>query len=369
MVLTLEDSLVLEEIHVEGYAQVVKVTDAKAGLKAIICIHDKTLGPTLGGTRIYPYASFDDALTDAMRLARGMTYKSALTEAGWGGAKSVIIADPRKDKTEELLLSFGRAVDRLNGEYICAEDVGCTTDDVMTIRKSTPYVVGLAHAKSSGNPSPFTAWGTFRGIQSVLEKIYGNSSVEGRTVALQGMGSVGAHLAEFLFWAGANLIISDIDQPRVEQFARQFSAKICPPDEILKVECDILAPCAMGGVLNAATIPSLRCKGIAGCANNQLLKDSDADLLKARGILYAPDFVINAGGLINVSCELEPSGYRSSTARNKVHAIYDSLMAIYDMAEKKQCSTHAASMALGDERLKKEIGKRVTPPCFHHFDA
>ncbi len=366
MTLILEESLVLEEIEVSGYEKVVRVKNEQAGLKAIICIHTTGMGPALGGTRIFPYSNFDAALNDVMRLSKGMTYKSALSECGWGGGKSVIIADPKKDKTEELLLAFGQAVDQLKGDYICAEDVGCSPQDVMVISRATPYVVGLPHDKSSGNPSPFTAWGTYRGIQSVLKKIYGSESVEGKVIAIQGMGSVGMALAEFLFWNGAKLIISDIDSERCRNAARQFDAQAVSVDEILQVSCDVLAPCAMGGVINAQTIPHLHCSAIAGCANNQLLKDQDADELMARGILYAPDFVINAGGLINVTQELESSGYNPSLARNKIHRLFDQLMVIYDIAEQNGCSTHKAAMALGDYRLKYRIGKRQNPPVFHH---
>jgi leucine dehydrogenase len=359
-------TLQLERIAVKGYEQVVKVTDKKAGLSAIIALHDLTLGPALGGIRIQPYATFDDALEDALRLAKGMTYKSAIAEVGYGGGKSVIIADPKKQKTQEMLLAFGAAVQELGGQYICAEDVGCTTEDVKIVRRSTQYVVGLAHSKSSGDPGPFTAWGTFRGIQSTLKKLFGSDSLEGRTIAIQGLGSVGINLAEFCFWAGANLLLSDIDPVKLQKTAIKYGAKIIPADQILFAECDILAPCALGGILNEQTIPQLRCKAVAGCANNQLLKDSHADLLHGRGILYAPDFVINAGGLLNVAAELEDEGYVPAYPRRKVHRIYDTLAAIYEIAERNRESTHVAALALADYRVKYAIGKRVIPPTFHH---
>ncbi|MES2121491.1 MAG: Glu/Leu/Phe/Val dehydrogenase dimerization domain-containing protein [Chlamydiota bacterium] len=366
MALVLDEALELEEMVVPGYEKVVKITHKEVGLNAIVSIHTTLLGPALGGTRIYPYSTFDAALTDVMRLSRGMTYKSALAQAGWGGGKSVIIADPKKDKTEELLLAFGHAIDRLQGQYICAEDVGCTPQDVLTISRATPYVVGLPHEKSSGNPSPFTAWGTYRGIQSVAQKLYGTDSLEHLTIAVQGLGSVGTDLALLLFWAGARLIVSDIDPDRCRNVAKLTGAKVVSIDEILKVECDILAPCAMGGIINEQTIGALRCKGIAGCANNQLLHDSDANELLARKILYAPDFVINSGGLINVTEELDPKGYQPLVARDKVHKIYDELMVIYDIAEQNRFSTHSAAVSLADYRLKYGIGKRIEPPCFNH---
>jgi leucine dehydrogenase len=295
-----------------------------------------------------------------------MTYKSAIAECGWGGGKSVIIADPMKDKTEELLLAFGQAVDRLKGAYICAEDVGCSPEDVLVISRATPYVVGLPHQKSSGNPSPFTAWGTYRGIQSVLKKIYNSESVENRTIALQGLGSVGYELAKILFWHGARLIVSDIDKKKCQSIATLTGARIVTPAEIMQVECDVLSPCALGGTINQQTIPLLKCKAIAGCANNQLLNDCDAEELVASGIWYAPDFVINAGGLINVTEELDVQGYDPVRAKERVHYIFEQLMGIYEIAEKNNWSTCRAALSLADYRLKYGIGKRLEPPCFHH---
>lgn len=366
MTLVLEKGLELEDVFVPGYEKVVKVSHPEVGLSAIICIHNTVLGPALGGIRIYPYVTFDGALQDVMRLAKGMTYKSAVAECGWGGGKSVIIADPKKEKTPELLLSFGEAVHRLQGEYICAEDVGCTPADVSVISRATPYVVGLPHQKSSGNPSPFTAWGTFRGIQSVLQKMYGDPSLENRTVAIQGLGSVGCELAKLLFWAGARLIVSDIDSDKCRTIATLTGARIVSTQEIIGVECDVLAPCALGGIVNKKTIATMRCQAIAGCANNQLLEDSDAEQLMAQGISYAPDFVINAGGLVNVTAELDLEGYDPRLARQRTHRIFDQLMIIYDIAEQNRISTHQAALSLADYRLKYRIGKRIEPPCFHH---
>lgn len=366
MTLVLEQALELEEIFIPGYEKVIKVSQKEAGLNAIICIHTTVMGPALGGIRIYPYPTFEAALSDVLRLAKGMTYKSAIAQCGWGGGKGVIIADPKKNKTKEMLLSFGHAVDRLQGEYICAEDLGCTPADVSVISQVTPYVVGLPHQKSSGNPSPFTAWGTYRGIQSALKKIFHSESLENRTIAIQGLGSVGCELAKQLFWEGAHLIVSDIDIDKCNSIAQLTGAKIVPPAEIMRVECDVLSPCALGGSIDERTVPLLKCKAIAGAANNQLLKDADADELNAKGILYAPDFVINAGGLINVTQELAPEGYNSRLARNKVHCLYDQLMVVYDIAEQNRFSTHRAALLLAEYRLKYRIGKRVEPPCFHH---
>jgi leucine dehydrogenase len=366
MTLVLEQTLELEEIFVPEYEKVVKVSCKEAGLQAIICIHSTAMGPALGGIRIYPYKTFEEALNDVMRLAKGMTYKSAVSECGWGGGKSVIIADPKKDKTREMLLAFGQAVDRLQGEYICAEDVGCTPEDVQVISEATPYVVGLPHSKSSGNPSPFTAWGTYRGIQSVLKRLFDNESLENRTIAIQGLGSVGYELAKLLFWSGARLVVADVDAERCATVAKLTGAQVISVKDIHQVECDVFAPCALGGGINEQTIPQFKCKAIAGCANNQLLKDSDAEELSAKGILYAPDFVINAGGLINVTQELSSEGYNPVVSRNKIHRLYDQLMVIYDIAAHNRFSTHRAALSLADYRLKYAIGKRVEPACFHH---
>jgi leucine dehydrogenase len=363
-----EESLILSELPVEGYERVVVVTDESVGLKAIICMHNSMLGPTLGGIRIYPYPNFDAALTDAKRLARGMTYKSAMAGVGFGGAKSVILCNP-KQKTPELLLAFAEAVHSLEGLYTCAEDSGCSIDDVTLIGKQTPYVVGLSHEKSSGNPSYFTAWGTLRGIQSVLQTLDSSPSLEGKTVAIQGLGSVGAILAEHLFWQGAHLIVSDIDEEKTATIAKKFDAKIVSPQEILAAPCDILAPCAMGGILNPHTIPTLRCRGIAGCANNQLLSDQDAFELQKRTILYAPDFVINAGGLINVSLELAEEGYNPLKARKSVDQLFDNLLDLFALAHKNNISTHEAAVQTADHRIRSGIGKRTTPPRYHHYES
>jgi leucine dehydrogenase len=295
-----------------------------------------------------------------------MTYKSAIAEVGFGGGKSVIIADPKKEKTPELLMAFGAAVEKLGGMYICAEDMGCTTEDVKIVRRATKHVVGLPHEKSSGDPGPFTAWGTFRGIQSVVKRLYMTDSLEGKRVAVQGLGNVGGHLVDHLFWAGAELIISDTDRAKLHRFAAKYGAKMVAPDQILGVECDVLAPCAAGGIINDQTIPAFRCKAIAGSANNQLLLDSHAQALRDREILYAPDFVINAGGLLNVAEELEDGGYNPINPRYKVHHIYDTLLAVYEIADKNKESTHVAALSLADYRIKYAIGKRVIPPTFHH---
>ena len=357
-------SLDFEDIQVPGYEKVVKVTDKKSGLQAIISIHNTKLGPGLGGIRIKPYKNFQEALTDVLRLSKGMTYKSAIAEVGTGGAKSVIIAN--EGKSEEMLKAFGRAIEQLQGSYIGAADVGCTVNDVGMMRGATKFLVGLEHKKSSGNPSPFTAWGIYRGIQSVIKKLDGTSSVAGKRIAIQGLGSVGELLLGYLFWNGAEVIATDPDEKKLQRLAAQYGIETCGLDEIYQVPCDVFAPCALGGVINSLTIPQFKCRAIAGAANNQLLEDRHGDELYERKILYAPDFVINAGGLINVLCELEASGYKASKARHKTDQIYDQLLTIYDVAEKNNYSTAKAAISLADYRIKYGVGKRTKNFCFHH---
>ena len=356
----------LKEIKVPGYEKVIKVTDSESGLTAIISIHNTALGPALGGTRIFPYTSFEEALDDALRLSRGMTYKSSMAETGLGGGKSVIIADPKKDKTRARFHAFGEALNQLGGQYICAEDVGCTTADVAMIQEVTPFVVGLDHEKSSGNPSPYTAWGTYKSMQAVCKQLYGDPSVRGRRIAIQGLGSVGVELARMLFWEGAELIVTDINEEKADAYGRQFAAEVVDIDAIVDVECDIFAPCALGGIVNDQTVPRFRCKAIVGCANNQLLHDHHAEALAERDILYAPDFVVNAGGLVNVTCEINPLGYQADVARDRTDAIYERLLTIFSIAERNDYSPNKAALSLAEYRVQHGLGKRTEPIQFHH---
>lgn len=366
MATKLEDTLTLEDIKIPGYERVLKVTDDSVGLKAVISIHNLRLcKAAVGGTRIYPYASFDDALYDVLRLSKGMTYKSAVSGSGWGGAKSVIIADDRRVR-EDMLSAFADAVNLLEGLYICAEDVGCTIDDVATIAKRTPYVLGCPHEKSSGNPAPFTAWGVFRGIQAACKKCFGTDSLQGLTVAVQGVGEVGERLAAHLFWHGAKLIITDLNKNKAERLARCYGGIAVAPHEIYEQICDVFSPCAMGGVLNPVTIGKLRCQIVAGAANNSLLSEEDAEEIMKRNILYAPDFVINAGGLINVTEETMEHGYQPICARDKTDKIYDQLMLIFEIASQNQISPHMSAKKLAEYRLQYQVGRRVDPIYLHH---
>ncbi len=347
--------LILEDIEVDGYHKVVKVTESKSNLLGIIAIHSLELGPGVGGIRFRNYDCFDEALTDVLRLAEGMTYKFAVLPCSFGGAKSVIIGDPKKDKSPELLKAFGAAIDKLGGSYIGAEDSGINEDDLDIIKQSTSHLIGLHDG--AGNPAPFTAWGTFKGIEASLYKKFGSKSIEDKVIAIQGVGAVGETLAEHLFWRGAKLIISDVNKGALERISKKFGAKICPPEEITKVKCDVFAPCAFGGVLNKDTIKDLKCSIVAGAANNQLLNPSDADLLLKRDILYAPDFVINGGGALNCVAEIDPKGYNPLYVRKYVDQIFNQLLKIYNLAEENLTTTYNAAIQLAESRLNTNFAE------------
>ena len=359
---------IFEKLEIDGYEEVYKISNPKTNLLCVIAIHNTTLGVALGGTRIRVYKTFDEALNDVKRLSQGMTYKAAVAEVGFGGGKSVIILKDEKDKTKELLLSFGEAVDLLNGKYICAEDMGCSPEDTLVFRQKTKYVVGLPTEKSSGNPSRFTAWGVFRGMQATLNKLFNSGSIKGKTIAIQGLGSVGELLLEHLFWAGADLIVSDIDDKRAKRLSLKFGAKVVPASEILKQKCDILAPCAIGGIINDESIKDLDTLAICGCANNQLLEMKHASDLKNKNILYAPDFVVNAGGLFNVTEELEKNGYHPRSSKEKIDKIYNEILNIYHMSEKEKITTHEAAIKIAKNKIKCGIGIRKEKLHFPFYD-
>lgn len=355
--------LILKDLNMDGFERVVEVNDPICGLKAFIAIHNTTLGPALGGIRFYPYSSSEQALTDVKRLSAGMTHKSAISGVGFGGGKSVVMMHPSQ-KTPELLSSFCNAVNQLEGSYICAADYGCTPEDIRFIKTKTKYVVGGDYEGGSGDPGAFTAWGVIVSMKATLKKLFGSDCVEGKKIAIQGLGSVGFRIAEHLFWLGAELIVADPCVEKVLLAKERFGAKSVSLEEIYSVECSIFSPCALGGILNAETIKKLRCQAVVGCANNQLLFERDALVLKEKGILYAPDFVINAGGLINVSFELDVDGYSPIKSRKKIESIYQTLMQVYDIAEDKQVSTHEAVLSLISYRLEHKIGKREVEVCF-----
>ncbi len=356
----------IKEVKVEGYKKVIEATDPDSNLHCIIAVHSTSLGPSLGGTRIYPYASTQEALNDVLKLAKAMTYKSAVAELGIGGGKSVIIADPYKEKDEKLLLSFAEVVDSLKGDYIAAEDFGSDPKDMAVIRQKTPYVAALPTQSSSGDPSRFTAWGVFRGIQAVATKLWGSPSLAHKKILVQGLGNVGGKLADLLFWEGAELILCESSLPRLHEYAAQFGAKTIGLQDYMHTECDIFAPCALGGVITEEIVPQLRCKAIAGGANNQLQSTVVATMLMDREILYAPDYVINAGGLINATAEFNNGGYNAVASRDKVNNIYEILLKLFDQAEKEQKPTGEVANEMAEYNLKHLVGQRKKPIHFHH---
>lgn len=292
-----------------------------------------------------------------------MTYKSAVAEDGLGGGKSVIIADPAKAKTPELLHAFAEAVDSLQGQYIAAEDVGSTIADMTLIREKTPYVAALATQESSVDPSRFTAWGIFRGTQAAAKKLWQTKSLKGKTIAIGGLGSAGSKLGNILFWEGANLIVCDIKEKLAQQYAHDNAARIVSPDEFFGLECGLLAPCAMGGVINSKTVPLLRCKAIAGAANYQLEYHEIGKLLLPKNILYAPDYIINSGGIINAAAEFEEKGYNPAFVRDKVSHIYD-ILRIFRKSEVENLPTNLVADLIAEHNLEKGIGKRKNQIIF-----
>jgi leucine dehydrogenase len=343
---------VFEHIAGEGYEQVVFCSDDHAGLRAIVAIHSTALGPALGGTRFYPYSSEAAALEDVLRLAKGMTYKAAAAGLDLGGGKAVIIGDPRREKTEELLRAYGRFVETLGGRYITAEDVGTALDDMDVVRRESRWVTGCSHTYGgSGDPSPVTAYGVLQGMRACLLEVFGNGSLEGRSVALQGVGKVGYALCGYLVQAGANVTIADIDVDNLARAVADFGVDTTPIEKVHALAADIFAPCALGAAINDDTVSELNCAIIAGSANNQLARPEHGEKLRDLGILYAPDFVINAGGLINVEDELR--GYEQERAMKRVEAIYKQLQRIFAMARERNISTAQAAMDYAEDRIRK----------------
>jgi leucine dehydrogenase len=339
------------------YEQLVFCQDKQSGLKAIIAIHDTTLGPALGGTRMWTYESEGEAIEDALRLARGMTYKNAAAGLNLGGGKTVIIGDPRKDKNEEMFRAFGRYIQGLNGRYITAEDVGTTVADMDLIHEETDYVTGISPAfGSSGNPSPVTAYGVYRGMKAAAMEAFGTDSLAGKVVAVQGVGNVAYNLCKHLHDEGAQLVVTDINKEAVRRAVEDFNAAAVEPNDIYGVECDIYAPCALGATINDVTIPQFKARVIAGAANNQLKDTKHGDIIHEMGIVYAPDYVINAGGVINVADELY--GYNSERALKKVEGIYNNIARVIEIAKRDNIPTYKAADRLAEERIERMRNSR-----------
>lgn len=347
---------IFEAMSEMGHEQVLFGSDPAAGYRGILAIHSTVLGPAVGGTRLWRYSAEQEALVDALRLSRGMTYKNAVAGLPLGGGKAVLLAarDPGSLSTSEreaLFRAHGRFVDRLGGRFLTGEDVGTTPADLEHVRKETAHAAGLACG--SGDPSPHTARGVFRGMQAAARRRWGSDSLGGRTVAVQGCGSVGYHLARELHAAGARLIVTDIDAARVERLVKEFGAADVKPDEIYTVPADIFAPCALGGTINDGTLGQLRAQIVAGAANNQLLEERHGEELERRGIVYAPDFVINAGGVISGCVEL--LGWDAARVRTKIDGIYETTMAVFALAEAESIPASQAANRLAERRLQSAV--------------
>lgn len=336
------------EIRVPGYERVVLGSDEAAGYRGIAVIHSTALGPAIGGTRYWSYKTEDDAMTDALRLARGMTYKNALAGLPFGGGKSIIIRDERARDREQLFRAHGRMVNSLAGKYITAEDVGTSPADMEYVLQETTYVGGLK--ERSGDPSPHTARGVFRAMQAAAKYKWGSDDLAGKTVAIQGCGHVGYFLAGELARVGAKLIVTDVDAAKVKRVVDEHRATAMAAEDIYSAQADIFAACALGGVLNDQTIPQLKATLVVGGANNQLLEPRHGDLLEQRGIVYAPDYAANAGGVINGACR-ELLGWDVEKTLAKTDAIYDTLLKIFALAEREKIPTYQAADRLAEERF------------------
>ena len=339
-------------VDFDDHEQVVFCSDDESGLKAIIAIHNTNLGPAAGGCRFWDYAKDEDAIKDALRLSKGMTYKNAMAGLKLGGGKAVVIGNPKNLKSEALFKALGRAIDNLGGRYYTAEDVNITTADMAMVNQATNFVSGLEG--KSGNPGPFTAVGTFLGIKAAVKHKLNRDSLEGISVAVQGLGSVGYSLCEKLHEAGATLIVTDINQDILNKAESELGAKIVSLDDIYKQDVDVFSPCALGASINDETLKQLKAVIIAGCANNQLAEPHHDKALFEQGILYAPDYVINAGGIINVALEIYPEPYDADHATSLVNNIYQTLMTIFESSARENRPTGEVS----DEMARKIIGEK-----------
>lgn len=332
------------------HEQIVFCNDPNVGLKAIVAIHNSALGPALGGTRMWNYQSEEEALIDVLRLSKGMTYKAAAAGLNLGGGKAVIIGDSKTQKSEGLFRAFGQFINSLNGKYITAEDVGTSVKDMEYIYMETPWVTGIPSGfGGSGDPSPYTAHGVFMGMKAAAKEKLGTDSLKGMRVAVQGLGNVGSNLVKYLSEEGAQVIVTDLDSARVKTHQEMYKAQAVGTDQILFTDCDILAPCAMGAVINDQSITKLKCKVVCGGANNQLAEPRHGDQLRELGILYAPDYVVNAGGLMNVFVELE--GYSHERAFEKTRRVYDNVAKVFEIAKRDNIGSHTAADRMAEERV------------------
>ncbi|MBC6308942.1 Glu/Leu/Phe/Val dehydrogenase [Listeria sp. FSL L7-1582] len=352
--------MLFEDMEKYDYEQVVFCHDKASGLKAIIAIHDTTLGPALGGCRMWPYETEEEALQDVLRLARGMTYKNAAAGLPLGGGKTVIIGDPKKDKSEEMFRALGRYVERLNGSYIIAEDVGITVADMDLVHEETKHVTGISERfGSSGNPSPMTAFGVYSAMRRTALEVFGTDSLANKTIAVQGVGNVAFALCRLLHEDGANLIVTDINTEAVNRAVTQFGAKAVASADIYDVEADIFTPCALGGILNDETIPKLKVAAVCGSANNQLLDATKhGEMLANEGILYAPDYIVNAGGVINIADELNT--YNEARAQKKIGEIYDQIGKVFEIAKMEQVTPAEAANRMVENRMEAAKTSKIS---------
>ena len=339
------------KLETNDHEQIVFCNDNATGLKAIIAIHNTVLGPGLGGTRMWHYSTEAEALNDVLRLSRGMTHKAAISGLNLGGAKAVIIGDSSKHKSEALMRKFGRFVENLNGKYITAEDVGTTTKDMEYVNMETQHVVGLPESMGGGgDPSPVTAYGVYMGMKAAAKKAYGTDNLAGKKVSVQGVGKVGMYLVNLLHKEGAAIFVSDINEDNLKEASKSYGAAVVGNDEIITTPVDIFAPCALGAVLDTNNINALNCNIVAGAANNQLaVEEEHGNMIKEKGILYAPDFLINAGGLINVYSE--HIGYNRENAMRDTEKIYDTTLDIFSLAENQNIHTQKAAIVLAEKRV------------------
>lgn len=342
---------VLDQLSASGHKKVIFCNDPDTGLKAIIAIHDTTLGPALGGTRMFNYNSEAEALEDVLRLAKGMTYKSAITGLNLGGGKAVIIGDSRKLKSEALMRSYGRFIKNLNGEFITAEDMGTTVKDMEYIRMETKHVTGVPESLGgAGNPAPYTAKGVYLGIKASVKEVYGTDMLAGKSVVVQGIGNVGEHLVELLRQENVEVFISDINEDRLQDIARKYKAKPISADKIFTIGADIYAPCALGATVNDKTIKTMKFAIIAGSANNQLADEKKhGKLLLDKGILYAPDYLINAGGLIN--CYSELTGFGKKRTIQLTENIYNATREVIQLSKTENIPTNLAASRIAEKRI------------------
>ena len=356
--------MIFESISKTDHEEVVFCQNKDAGLKAIIAIHNSVLGPALGGLRMWPYATEQDALNDVLRLSRGMTYKAAVSGLNLGGGKAVIIGDPSKDKSEALFRAFGRFVNSLNGRYITAEDVGIDVNDMEHVYRETEFVTGVHQVHGgSGDPSPFTAFGTLQGLMAAMQSQFGNEDVGKYSFAVQGVGHVGMEYVKLLRERGAKVFVTDINTELVQRAVDDYGAEAVASEQIYDVDADVYSPCALGGTVNENTLERLKCTIICGAANNQLATNEIGDEVQRRGILYAPDYAVNAGGLMNVSLEID--GYNRERAMRMLRTIYFNLARIFEISKRDRIPTYLAADRMAEERINV-IGKLRLPHLGQH---